>query len=84
MWSWIARILAPWANYAQVRARLDAESDLRAEQAMGKQKDSTNAVQKSEIEYLAAWQSKTLAVLRKEADIARAASVLSTEIPERE
>lgn len=84
MSAWIARLLARWANTINVRARLDAEGDLKAERAIVKQKDSEIALLKAEVEFLAAWRDRELARLRREADIARAASVLSTEMPERE
>lgn len=84
MSAWIARLLARWANTINVRARLDAEGDLKAERAIVKQKDSEIALLKAEVEFLAAWRDRELARLRREADIARAASVLSTELPERE
>lgn len=84
MWSWIARLLARWANYANVRARQDAEADLKAEQATVKQKDSRIALLEAEVAFLAQWRDSELAVLEKKASIERAAKVLSMEMPERE
>lgn len=86
--AWIARILsrllARWANYANVRARQDAEADLKAEQAAGKQKDSRIKLLEAEVEFLAQWRDSELAVLEKKASIERAAKVLSKEMSELE
>lgn len=84
MSAWIARLLARWANHFNVQARLDAESDLRAEQAVGKQKDSKIALLEAEVAFLAQWRDAELAVLEKKAAIERIAKVASQELPERE
>lgn len=75
--AWIARLLARWTSDILL-------ADNRELRAQLKQKDSEIALLKAEVEFLTEWRAKELARLRKEADIARTASVLSHEMTERE
>ena len=82
--AWIARLLARWADAANVRVRLGAEADLKEQKQITAQRESRIALLEAEVEFLTQWRDKELATLKKEAAIARIATTVSQELPERE